>query len=206
MAAIDFKKVPEFVIVADNRQHQARLLDIGTRGEFFFALTGGAGYAESSMRRHGVVCFEWEGKRYCFCGQLFCPSPFRLTVLRSSPIIEDRRKERRLDTQFLQAQVSGKGLFHGTIQATVLDICHNGMRIETHQALQQGTEYDVDVTLKVKHFSSTFRSPCCVLAVHEKRGIYHSCAMFHDTQTSDRTQLDKFLAETGGSGKDHLNV
>lgn len=188
----DLRNIKSYIVVIENRQHTARILGIGKQGELFLELTDQS-TGETSMGKAGTVYFIWEGKWHYFTCKIFCPSLRRMTVVRTSPIEIDSRKERRCEVGLQSAKITEKGMMHGSINVNILDISKSGVRIETKHPLKIGKTYSIEMKLVIKHFSEIIKAECVILNERQIDYLYHYGCQFVFISPADLVLLDKYL-------------
>ncbi len=188
----NLRNIKDYVVIVDNRQHTARLLGMGKQGELFLELTGQS-TGESGMGKSGITYFLWEGKWYYFTCKIFCPTLRRMTVVRTSPMEIDSRKERRYDAVLQSARITEKGMMRGSIDVNILNISKTGVRIETRHPLKIGKTYSIEMKLVIKHFSEVVRADCLILNERQIDSMRQYGCQFTLISPGDRLLLDKFL-------------
>ncbi|MCX7704714.1 MAG: PilZ domain-containing protein [bacterium] len=192
MCALDLRNIKDFIIRVENREHTARLIGTGRQGEIFVELTDQS-MGESGMGKNGTAFFLWEGTWHYFTCKIFCPSLRRMTIVRTSPIAIDSRKERRYECGFLSGTVIEKGLLHGSIDINILNISRTGLRIETRQPLKVGRTYSIEMRLVIKHFSELVRAECVVMNEARSGSVYHYGCEIVAISPENLVLLEKFL-------------
>jgi len=192
MVPLDLRSVKDFIIRVENRQHTARAIGTGKQGEIFLELTDQSP-GESGMGKNGTAFFLWEGKWHYFTCKIFCPSLRRMTVVRTSPIAIDSRKEYRYDTGLLGGKIIEKGILGGSIDISIINVSRSGLRIETRQQLRVGKTYIVEMHLVIKHFSSIVKAECVVLNETRIGPIFYYGCQIVSISPADALSLDKYL-------------
>jgi len=192
MAPLDLRSVKDFIIRVENRQHTARSIGTGKQGEIFLELTDQSP-GESGMGKNGTAFFLWEGKWHYFTCKIFCPSLRRMTVVRTSPIAIDSRKEYRYDAGLLGGKIIEKGILGGSIDISIINVSRSGLRIETRQQLKVGKTYIVEMHLVIKHFSSIVKAECVVLNETRIGPIFYYGCQIVSISPADALSLDKYL-------------
>ena len=192
MAPLDLRSVKDFIIRVENRQHTARSIGTGKQGEIFLELTDQSP-GESGMGKNGTAFFLWEGKWHYFTCKIFCPSLRRMTIVRTSPIAIDSRKEYRYDAGLLGGKIIEKGILGGSIDISIINVSRSGLRIETRQQLKVGKTYIVEMHLVIKHFSSIVKAECVVLNETRIGPIFYYGCQIVSISPADALSLDKYL-------------
>ncbi|MCM8758170.1 MAG: PilZ domain-containing protein [Candidatus Omnitrophica bacterium] len=193
MSALDLRNIKEFIVRVENREHTARLISTGRQGEIFVELTDQSA-GESGMGKNGTVFFLWEGVWHYFTCKIFCPTLRRMTIVRTSPIAVDSRKERRYECGLLGGRITEKGILHGSIDITILNISRTGIRFETRQPLKVGRTYSIEMRLVIKHFSETVRAECVILNELHAGSTYHYGCEIVAITPENLALLEKYLA------------
>lgn len=193
MTALDLRSVKDYIVRVENREHTARLIGTGKQGELFVELTDQSA-GESGMGKNGTAFFLWEGTWHYFTCKIFCPSLRRMTIVRTSPIAVDSRKERRFECGVLGGRVIEKGLLHGSIDVNILNISRTGIRIESRQPLKIGKTYTIEMRLVIKHFSEIVRADCVILNETRTGQVYHYGCEIVGISPENLVLLEKYLA------------
>jgi len=202
------KKAKEFIIIVEEKEHIAQLIDIGKKGELFFELSKDSKYGEGELGLKGSVLFRIGNINYFFQGKVFNPTPSTMIVVRETEIFTDRRSEVRFETQSLPAKVKEHGILHSEIiQVYVLNLTPKGVCFETHEKLDEDKKYSIEIPLEVKYFSKTVYANFKIKYVKEKQNFYIYGAEFENISEEEKNKINRYiLLEKDKWEIDYLNA
>ncbi len=206
MDIINLKQIKQFTLECHNRNIIMYLIEIGQKQELFFKPDKPNVEFDGKMNEHCNIFFEILNKTYMFSGKLFCPSMEKFIVVDSSPIIADRRSEKRLPVPSLSVSLKEKGNFSSQLGAHAVDINFKGVRIQCLESLTVGVSYEMEISMVYKHQIHVFKSNFLIKNIIRHGFDYYCGGLFLNTTDENKQILDEYILDIQGKlRKDFLN-
>jgi hypothetical protein len=209
MDIIDLKKIPQFLLECSNKYLPIYLIEIGKNKELIFKPQKPNPTFSGKINEHCNIYFDMVNKTYTFSGKLFCPTMERFIVVNISPVLPDRRTEKRYPVPSLITHIKEMGSFGhlNIIEGHAIDINLKGVRIQNLVSLQIGIIYEVEINLVYKHQIYILKSNIVIKNVIKQGFNYYCGCQFINMDDKNKKILEEYILDIQGKlRKDFLNV
>ncbi|MCM8771898.1 MAG: PilZ domain-containing protein [Candidatus Omnitrophica bacterium] len=204
----ELKNIKKVIIFIENEKIEGELIEINKWGKMIISVPPRTKIIPVELGKRGEVFFEKDNKKYFVSGKIFSQGVERVVVLPETDILNERRKNERLETDFIPVKLVGKiSLFHKEeINGNILNISLSGAKVETSMPLKEGVFYDFQTTFFIKKKPYSFSAKCKLKFMKKIRNLYLNGVEFIEIDPLSFEILNKYIKELKHElGKDTLN-
>lgn len=194
---IKLEEIRNAFLYIDNAIIEGKIVEITPPGrKIIFEFKPGSPFIIADMGKRGELFFEYRGTKYFIAGKTFFQPPSRAMITAETDIESERRKDIRIETPALPANISyTAGLLRKKriIKSTILNICMKGARIETSEPLEKNINYDIETHFPYRRSQLDFKASFIVKNAGKYRDLYVYGIQFTEMDIISENNLKRYM-------------
>ncbi|MCM8818585.1 MAG: PilZ domain-containing protein [Candidatus Omnitrophica bacterium] len=204
----ELKNVKKVKIFIDNKKIDGEIVEVDKWGKMTISVLSEIKTIPVELGKRGEIFFEKDSQNFFVSGKIFSQGIKKLILIPDTDILEEKRKNERLETPFISVKLINKtGILHKEIvNGNILNISFSGVKIETNIPLKENTIYDIETTFNIKHKNYLFKAKCKLIFTKKVKNVFINGLKFIDIDPYSFQNLSIYIkALKHELGKDTLN-